>query len=340
MPIVYLRRVYAAAGVMMTTPPDRQRVSPWSDAAAATATQILTLSCLTVSIASLLFLLATYSTFPELRTLPGINNIFLASWLLAAQVLLLAVPARTEVKSLCRVLGAALHYCWLCVVGWSTACSFHMFHVFVTQRDLMHAPHRQRWYVKRYALFSHGLPAAIVALVVACTLWVTDGEDVGYGGHVCYLNSALLRGVAFVLPLALAVTFNLVQLGLTARELSHAQRVQSYSGGGRLHSAEDSSSNVPIYAKLSSLTGCCWLVALLSEVPGCWWLGYLSTVLNGLQGLHLAASYAGNRRVARLWRRKLARKGMRRSTKAETSSNSASSSAARDQSRQTLSSAV
>lgn len=324
-PIIYLLEAYSAAGLTPNLTQEVRVRRTRSD----TAKEVLSLCCLVVSIASLIFLLTTYCAFSELRTLPGINNMFLAAWLLVAQVLLLSVPARTEIPAVCRVLGVMLHYAWLCVVSWSSACSFHMFHVFVTQRDRMYAPHRQQWYVKRYALYSHTVPAVIVALVLGSTAGRSGGVEIGYGGHVCYLNTALLRGVAFVLPLLLAVSFNLVQLALTARELSRAQHVQSYGG-------QAEPGNVCIYAKLSSLTGLCWVVALVAEVPGCGWLGYVSAVLNGLQGLHLSVSYTINRRVMRLWRQKVTCAG----TDSKTRHSTTSSSSARYHSGQTISSAV
>ena len=325
-PIIYLQEAYAASGLS----PDRTRnvrVRHWSH----TVKQMLSLSCLVVSIISLVFLLTTYCAFSELRTLPGTNNMFLSFWLLVAQVLLLAVPTRTEVPAACRVMGASLHYAWLCVFAWSSVCSFHMFHVFVTQRDRMVAPHCQRWYVRRYVLFAHALPGIIVVLVIGSVAGESEGEEVGYGGHVCYLNSVLLRAVAFVLPLGLAVAFNLLQLALTARELSRATHVQSYGG-------QKEPGNVCIYAKLSSLTGLCWMLALISEVPGCQWLSYVSVVLNGLQGLHLAVSYTANRRVMRLWRKKISRTG--RESKTQQSITLTSSSSGRYQSGHTLSSSV
>ena len=270
--------------------------------------QVLSTSCLVVSVVSLTFLLATYASFPNLRTVPGVNNIFLATWLWLAQVLLLTVPGRTSVTPLCRALGLVLHYSWLCVLSWSSVCSFHMFHVFVTQQDRPMAPHRRGWYVKRYATFAQATPAAVVVAVVVSRLALTSGQDIGYGGMTCYLNSVLLVGLAFVMPLALSVLFNLVQLALTARALCQTERMTHH----RASSASDrgESSNVGIYARLSSLTGLFWVVALLSEVPGCWWLSYVSAVLNGLQGLHLAVSYTGNRRVLKLWREKT--EGLRR----------------------------
>nr|KAG5690583.1 hypothetical protein BaRGS_009245 [Batillaria attramentaria] len=230
-------------------------------------------------------------------------------------VLLISVPFRTELRSLCSLLGVALHYAWLVVVLWTSACSFHMFHVFVTQQSSLHMPHRHAWYLKRYTLFAHGVPALIVITVVCASLLMSDGQEMGYGKDICYLDSVLLVGVGFVLPLALCVTFNLVQLALTAHALSPVQHVQAYG-------VETERSNIRIYIKLSSLTGMCWVVALLAEVPGCEWMRYVAVVLNGLQGPHLALSYTASSRVMRLWARLLNGQHSKRKRKFHTSSSS------------------
>ncbi|XP_076458231.1 uncharacterized protein LOC143291962 [Babylonia areolata] len=319
-PFLFLQNAYIEAGLVQDPQPQieiRYRFQGLE-------LQILSSCCLIVSIVSLTFLLATYSVFPELRTLPGINTMFLAAWLLLAQLLLLTAPSRTEVAGVCQALAMVLHYSWLCVVTWCSVCSFHMYDVFVRQQVRMHMPHRHTWYLKRYVALAHSLPAIVVLLVVVSTTVWTSGEDLGYGGHICYLNRVLLVGLAFVLPLALSVLSNLVLLVLTARAVSRVKR-QKVSG------TRAERGSIKIYIGLSSLTGLCWLVALMAEIPGCGWLQYVSAVLNGLQGLHLAVSYAGSKRVMRMWQHKL---------RCKTSRSQQSTSSSTSQTRRTFLSSV
>ena len=269
---------------------------------------IILLVCTSISLASLGFLLLTYGRFRRLRTVPGVNTMWLGGWLLAAQLLLLTVPHRVELAAACVALGALLHYAWLAVVAWSFVCCLHMFHVFVKRHDRTDARHRQSFYAWRYAAAAHTLPALVVSAVMAsqylgsrqeaspdpCRAPVEFYKRLGYGGHVCFLNSPLLRGLGFVLPLGATIAANLALLGRTSRQLARAQRVQSTASG-------KDPSHAAISARLASLTGGCWLLALLAEVSGWPWLRYGSAVLQGLQGLHLAVSYCGNRRVAGLW---------------------------------------
>ena len=305
-PVEVLRQAYARAS---PDPNPAEHIGAY---------QLLSVCCLVVSVLSLILLLVTYSTFSELRTLPGINTMFLAGWLLLAQVLLLVVPHRTDLAELCGALGVALHYAWLCVVSWSSVCSFHMFHVFVGQRQRARVPHRHSWYLRRYVAVSHASPALVVAAVLGGSAAGSGGADTGYGGTVCYLNTALLVGLGFVLPLALSVLLNVLLLALTARAVARVERLQNHGG----HAER---SNVRVYAGLSSLTGMCWALALVAEVPGCGWLRYVSTVLNGLQGLHLALCYTASGRVVRLWRHLLftgrtVRRGGKRSVTTTSSS--------------------
>ncbi|KAL8623879.1 hypothetical protein ACOMHN_050594 [Nucella lapillus] len=310
-PIMFLQDAYTEAGLVRD--PSLETATPYGSGL---RYHILTLCCLLVSIVSLLYLLTTYSVFSELRTLPGINTMFLAFWLLAAQLLLVMVPGRTGAGAVCPALGMALHYAWLCVVSWCSTCSYHMLEVFVRQQDRRHMPHGQAWYLRRYVALAHALPALVVVTVAVSSAAWTAGRSVGYGGRVCYLRSVLLVGLAFVLPLGLSVGFNLLLLVLTARAVSRVKR-QRVSG------TRTERGSIHIYIGLSSLTGLCWVVALVAEIPGCGWLRYVSAVLNGLQGLHLAASYAGSRRVLGLWRHRLS--GIRASSQQSSSSSSAPS---------------
>lgn len=285
-PIIHLQAAYSASNhkTKHIQAPEPSLVS-----------EIISTCCLSVSIVSLVFMLLTYGKFAQLRTLPGLNNMCLATWLLVGQLMVLIVPDKTGLPAICVALGMLLHYAWLCVVCWTSVCSFHMFYVFVLLQASLQAQHRQSWYLRRYAAVAHLLPAMVVISVVGVSQVISQGRNYGYGGHVCYLNSVILVGVGFVLPLAACVTFNLVLLGITARTLSNVERVPK-------HSATAEKSNLPIYAKLSSLTGTCWILALLAEIPGWGWLKYPSAVLNGLQGFHLALSYAVNKRALMLWR--------------------------------------
>ena len=101
--------------------------------------QSVGLLCLVLTITALL-------SFQELRTVPGYNLLFLALSLLLAQAPL-ALPTRSLAHpATCLAAALALHYCWLCVFGWMTVASCHMYRSF---RNLLRAVHVSvEWFQK------------------------------------------------------------------------------------------------------------------------------------------------------------------------------------------------
>lgn len=241
----------------------------------------------------LLIIFITYSLFPSLRTLPGKNNMVMVAWLFIAQLLVLLSAIPSKHSTACAALGVILHYSWLSTTAWTCVCSFHMFHVFVRRREAPSSSRSHTFYLTRYVLAANLFSSAVVCTVITSNLYLSGGHLSGYGGRVCYLNSVLLVGVAFVLPLAVILMVNGILFSLTIFSISRFDDVERLCGRER--------KNVHIYFRLSSLTGLCWLLALLAEIPGLQALRSFSVLVNGCQGVTLFLSYACNKRVVRMW---------------------------------------
>ena len=76
----------------------------------------------------------------------------------------------------------------------------------------------------------------------------------GYGGHQCYLSTALGVGVAVGVPVALTITSSIVFFSLTVRTIRLSPKMTK--------SREDER-HVWIYFKLSTLTGATWALAFV-----------------------------------------------------------------------------
>lgn len=254
---------------------------------------LLTLTSLSMSLVCLLVTFITYVTFPTLRSLPGKNNMIMVAWLFVAQLLVLLNAVPTKHSTACAVMGVVLHYSWLFTVLWTCVCSFHMFHVFVIRRGVASARRSHTFYLSRYVITCSTVTSFIVLSVVFSKAYMSNYGNIGYGGHVCYLSSNVLIGVAFLLPLCVVLLFNLFFFSMTIYTISRIEEVKRHSGRERR--------NIHIYVRLSSLTGLCWFLALLAEIPGLQPLRCLSVFVNGCQGISLFLSYVCNRRVARMW---------------------------------------
>ncbi|KAK3087299.1 hypothetical protein FSP39_004377 [Pinctada imbricata] len=265
----------------------------------ASATQIsvlrvLTTVCVTVSVICLLLTLLTYALFPHLRTIPGKNNIVLIVTLLMAQIVLLIQPIVTEVESLCIVIGSFSHYAWLCYFASLISCSVHMFRVFTGLH--LHYEDNANKTVAKYTAFTFGIPAIIVVSVLSITMATTDGQSWGYSTYNCFIKEKYVYISTFITPLVVACSCNLVCLIVTANKIRVVPKIQK-NKPDQVHFI--------VYLKLFVLTGMTWTFQIVDAFLMESVLTYISTFLNGCQGLLIFLTYVCNKRVLTLYKQLL-----------------------------------
>ncbi|XP_041364635.1 adhesion G protein-coupled receptor E4-like [Gigantopelta aegis] len=263
------------------------------------AKKYISLICTLLSMACLMLTFFTFCTFPSLRTNASINTVHLVIFLFLAQGFLqFGLPA-SDNDVLCKVIGILIHYFWLSALLWMNVCSYQMFSVFVLDASKPINIITNRGRLTKYRIYANGTSAMIVAANVAFSLLDSEGAEIGYGIGRCYLSSYLRIAIAFVLPLALVVTSNIVFFVLSVCTISKISRLGESLNNGR--------ENIVIYGKLSVFTGMFWIFALISEVSneGRNILSLLSILLNATQGVFIFLSYTANRRVFELWKWKL-----------------------------------
>ncbi|XP_050409699.1 uncharacterized protein LOC126824508 [Patella vulgata] len=253
------------------------------------ALTILQISFLVLSLLSLFLTFLTYCTFSILRTSATKNNMALVVCLFLAQLILLIGSFQSTNDIICKIFGILIHYSWLCVVFWMNVCSFHMFSVF-RLASVSRIPSSAKRFIK-YTLYANGLPLIIVAMVISSSSMIYGTP--GYGRRKCYLDTPLLVGVTFILPLALVIICNFIFLSLTIISINKTSNNARLVGKDRHHTM--------VYIKLSTLTGIFWTVDILSNVFLHDILSVLSTILNYGQGIFIFLSYMVNRRVANMW---------------------------------------
>ncbi|KAH9504886.1 hypothetical protein Btru_060914 [Bulinus truncatus] len=262
---------------------------------------ILTIVSLSVSFVCLFITLTTYCAIPALRSMPGKNNMILVTSLIVAQFMLIAADFPEPDTLVCTVVGVVLHYSWLSTIIWMSACSFHMFHVFVIHQATP-SNGRSHWsYLVRYLAVTHSVSAVIVLAVVIPSLYWSSGKTPGYGIHVCYLDTTLLVALGFVLPLSVVVVTNVGFFGVTVYTISRLENVKKHT--------KREQKNVHVYLRLSALTGISWALALIAEIPGVEFLRCVSIIVNGSQGLLIFLSYICNQRALTLWKHVFSKAG-------------------------------
>ncbi|KAK7004084.1 adhesion G protein-coupled receptor E3, partial [Biomphalaria glabrata] len=152
---------------------------------------ILTYICLSASELCLLITLITYLVFAELRTVPGINNIFLTLSLFLAQLALIMASNVPTPSALCTYIGIVTHFLWLWHFSWSFLCSLHMFRIFTANIPNVSS--------RTVALSIRTLKLMVLTMIVSASIVIVviissylTSQTIGYGKKTCYLDSAFL----------------------------------------------------------------------------------------------------------------------------------------------------
>ena len=77
-----------------------------------------------ISNISLAATIIVYLCIPQLRTLPGKNNLVLSAVILAAQLCYHYGGSFTDSPILCKVIGGLAHYLWMAMFLWMNVCTF------------------------------------------------------------------------------------------------------------------------------------------------------------------------------------------------------------------------
>ncbi|XP_076443036.1 uncharacterized protein LOC143281673 [Babylonia areolata] len=270
----------------------------------------LSVVCNSLSLLCLALTLLTYSLFPELRSLPGLNNMGLCSSLAAAQLVMFTPRHRiSSISPLCISAGVALHWLWLMAWLWMAICCVHMLRVFTAKtRHALTQRETQKAFL-RNVLSTVVVSVGIVVLTMATSAAVSGGSSIGYGSGQCFLDTGLhpLLMLPVFLPLGAMVLTNFICFFITVVSIVRMRRLTAQVGSGRR--------DVLVYAKLATVTGAGWVLGLLTPAIRSLWMVVVAELCTGLQGLLLFLSFVCNARVRQLYR---ARCGARQQTAAST----------------------
>ena len=260
--------------------------------------EIVSIICVSLSIACLLITLFTFALFQSLRTFPGMNTVSLCLFLILAQTLYL-IGSFSNINSetvWCKVLGLLIHFFWLAAIFWMSICTFHMFRVLTHMRVNSGA----KWSIfVIYHIFSFVLSCACIAVNISVSLYFN--KSFGYGQSICYISTELMKSYTFGLPVLLAVLANVAMFSAVVISVKRKASIRQASSNER--------NDFLIFIKLSTLTGCTWLFGFIfywTELPV---FSYIFIVLNSSQGVFLMLSFVVNKRVFYLYKTSLQKLG-------------------------------
>ncbi|KAH3800196.1 hypothetical protein DPMN_153826 [Dreissena polymorpha] len=272
--------------------------SKTTDRKPVTATGILSLACMIISVTCLLITLVTYFLFNELRTQPGINNMGLSISLIIAQVLFqFGKEQHANVPSwACEFIGALVHFFWLLVIFWMNVCCWHMFRAFTTMQGVSFKQ-SYVWKTCVYTVYTFVGSLLFVAINITVTVLNTNNADVGYGEGKCYISMLEMVGYTFSLPVLLIMLSNLAMFCIVIFKIKRNPTVQN--------SAESKRNYLTIFAKLSTLTGLSWIFGFIYTYTGLPVFVYLFIILSNGQGVFIFISFVCSKRVYNLYKMKL-----------------------------------
>ena len=249
---------------------------------------LLSLLCVSVSIVCLLATVVMIIIKPDLHTQPGLNTLILCVCLLLAQAIYQFGVGQTSLPSwACSMIGAMCHLLWLCVMFAMNVCSLDMFLIFRKLKlTKFESPCRK---VTKRIMYVLTLSLLFVSINIIVSLSKSGGEDIGYGGIICYISSRVMQILTFVVPSILTLATNItlfifvvININKTSIQTAGLNQQRNY---------------FEIYARLSTLTGFSWIVGFLLLLIKNEILEYLFILLNASQGLFIMLAFIFNRRL-------------------------------------------
>ncbi|XP_033752038.1 LOW QUALITY PROTEIN: adhesion G protein-coupled receptor L4-like [Pecten maximus] len=256
---------------------------------------IVSFLCTCLSILCLIITFLTYCFFPELRTIPGKNNMCLIVSLFFSQCLMQFGMKQTQHTHLCMIIAIFLHFFWLSTFFSMNVCSFHMYRVFVF--PLTGAKRVHRWTCFWYACYIFGMSALIVTVYIALSVTVFDSDNLGYTGNGnCFLTSFESVIATFISPVMLVCLSNVIFFVVVAYKIATAPNVPS---------TRNVRKEYPLYVKLFVLTGATWLLQIIDAFIPLSVFSIISGIMNSSQGIFIFLSYSTNSRVRKFYKDRL-----------------------------------
>ena len=257
---------------------------------------VLTYVGLSVSIISLILVLVTYSLFKELRTLPGINLMNLSLAHLLVDVLFL--PTGSGLPELaCTIVAILLHYLFLVSFMWMSIIAFETWRAFskirIQHRNL--SRREKRFYLLRKIALGWLPPSVFVALCV--TLDQFHVVVFHYGGpNGCWISNPTAKLFAFVLPIAFAISLNIVFFVLTVIAI---RKTNKHARKATYHTAKRKTTAV--FVKIFILMGFTWIFGFL-QILVSRYFAYPFVLFTSFSGLYVALAFVNTPRVRQFYR--------------------------------------
>jgi len=254
----------------------------------------LTITCLCLSIVSLLITIAIYCVLPKIGSLARLNTISLSASILFFNImsLLSFLGISSSSKIICQAIGILVHSGVTLSMSWMTVCTYHFTRVINSNVQISLTANATKEFIK-YSVFAVATTLIIIAGTIIHNYLSSGHDSIGYGGYPCFIivpafADAILYFVA--LPLGLTILFNIGCLVASMISLFRHPKLQTSHN-------RDNISKIKIFVKLSSITGITWCFGYVYQLTEEVVFAYAFIVLAGCQGVLIMIAFIVNKRV-------------------------------------------
>ena len=244
---------------------------------------ILTYTCYGFSCTCLMIAIPLHACTPSWNTVAGKNVHFLMlSFLLSNIAFLFGI--QTSDEGLCFWNSVFIQYFFLCDFSWMAVCLIHLTYMLYSLNQITGLRVKT---VLLFALAGFGVPLLIVVTSVLLDRYGTTYTDVGYvDNNICFPRRYPMNMFVFLGPVALAMIINIICLVIVAVIVHRSNKGTNGSSTKEYHWY------IPLFIRLSVVSGLSWAFGYLAEATGVAVFRYCFIVFGGLQGAMITWSFA------------------------------------------------
>ena len=249
-----------------------------------------------LSMTSMAVLFMTYVFDRELHTSYGNCIILLSVNTMLQQTLqMVSINAKND-KQRCKAIAVLHHWSYLVMFSWMGSIAFDFSVTFSQLRRPTLQMQRHRF--KVYALVSELAPTIFVAICIGVDFG-SNNEYIGYGvGGICFVTNYKANILAFSLPLACIIIFNIICLSVTLTFIAKTRRSSRAVLGKNSNRRKRGHMVIVVMAlKLSLLLGIGWVFGPIGRLTQSKTVVQIYIFISTFQGFFIFGAFCVNQKV-------------------------------------------
>jgi hypothetical protein len=260
---------------------------------------VITNSCFSVSMVSLLILIVVYRKIGMTSTIPGSNLENISISLLMSNCLFMFGVGASDIREVCFVIGVILHHLWLTVFYFMSVATLCIVMNLTKLRSNDQKSHIMLKDRKRCLVLGGVIvPCMFVGPAVLLDIYGDAYLSSGYGKQPCFPHIFPANLIFFSGPVLLSIAINFVCL---LRVIGHICILSHEIGN---ISISTPFKHAKVYLRILVLSGFLWITGIMAAILESEWLDYVFTLCCGLQGFFISLASLTTRQVVRKFKYK------------------------------------